>query len=145
MRNPGSDRVREAFTRAWLTTVVTQVCTDMLRARALARYGAAGLDCADANIRDPELDTDFSADQSPADKAEARALGIAVLVALDHLPPEERLPFVMYDLMAVPGDDISRALDRSPDAVRDLAARARARIRARAPRALRPARGGPPG
>lgn len=131
--NPGTEHLREVFARAWLTTVVSRVCTDMLRARALDRCGSPRADRSDAGgldaaVRDPELDGDFAPGDSPASAAEASALAIAVLVALDHLRPEERMPFVLYDLMAVRGEDIAQALNCPVETARSLADRARARI-----------------
>jgi hypothetical protein len=62
-------------------------------------------------------------------------VGLALLVVLETLPPAERLAFVLHDMFAVPFDDIGRVVDRSPEAARQLASRARRRVRGAAPAA----------
>jgi RNA polymerase sigma factor (sigma-70 family) len=109
--------------RAWLTTVVSHVCLDMLRSRTARRE-----DSLDVHVPDPVV---TRADDDPQEQALlADSVGIALLVVLDTLPPAERLAFVLHDIFAVPFDDIGRILDRSPAAAKQLASRARQRLRA---------------
>jgi RNA polymerase sigma-70 factor (ECF subfamily) len=108
--------------RAWLTTVVSHVCLDMLRSRTARRE-----DSLDVHVPDPVV---TRADDDPQDHALlADSVGIALLVVLDTLPPAERLAFVLHDIFAVPFDDIGRILDRSPAAAKQLGSRARQRLR----------------
>jgi RNA polymerase sigma-70 factor (ECF subfamily) len=109
--------------RAWLTTVVSHVCLDLLRSRTARRE-----DSLDVHVPDPVV---TRADDDPQEHALlADSVGIALLVVLDTLPPAERLAFVLHDIFAVPFDDIGRILDRSPAAAKQLGSRARQRLRA---------------
>jgi RNA polymerase sigma factor (sigma-70 family) len=109
--------------RAWLTTVVSRVCLDMLRSRATRRE-----DSLDVHVPDPIV---TRVDDDPAEHAIiADSVGIALLVVLDTLPPAERLAFVLHDVFAVPFEQIGPILDRSPAAAKQLASRARRRLRA---------------
>jgi RNA polymerase sigma-70 factor (ECF subfamily) len=108
--------------RAWLTTVVSRVCLDMLRSRASRRE-----DSLDAHVPDPIV---TRVDDDPAEHAIlADSVGIALLVVLDTLPPAMRLAFVLHDVFAVPFEQIGPILDRSPAAAKQLASRARRRLR----------------
>jgi RNA polymerase sigma-70 factor (ECF subfamily) len=102
----------------WLTTVVSRICLDMLRART-AR--------AEETI-DPDFDV-VSDDDPEQDILRVDAVGVAMLVLLDRLTPSERLAFVLHDLFDVPFEDIAPILDKTPDAARQLASRARRRVR----------------
>lgn len=107
----------------WLTTVVARVCLDMLRRRAARREEPL-----DAHARD--------AGGGPEPEAEAvlaESVGRALLVVLDTLTPPERIAFVLHDLFAVPFEDVGTVLDRSPAAARQLASRARRRVRTAGP------------
>ena len=109
--------------RAWLTTVVSRVCLDMLRSRATRRE-----DSLDVHVPDPIV---TRVDDDPADHAVmAESVGIALMVVLDTLPPAERLAFVLHDIFAFPFDQIGQILDRTPAAAKQLASRARQRLRA---------------
>jgi RNA polymerase sigma factor (sigma-70 family) len=111
--------------RAWLTTVVSRVCLDMLRSRASRRE-----DSLDSDVHVPDLIV-TPAGPDPADQAVlADSIGLALLVVLDTLSPAERLAFVLHDIFAVPFEDIGQVLDRSPAAAKQLASRARQRLRA---------------
>jgi RNA polymerase sigma-70 factor (ECF subfamily) len=113
--------------RAWLTTVVSRVCLDMLRSRASRREESL-----DVHVPDPIV---TRVDDDPAEHALlADSVGIALLVVLDTLPPAERLAFVLHDVFAVPFEQIGPILDRSPGAAKQLASRARQRLRAAPPR-----------
>jgi RNA polymerase sigma-70 factor (ECF subfamily) len=108
--------------RAWLTTVVSRVCLDMLRSRATRRE-----DSLDVHLPDPVV---TRVDDDPAEHAIlADSVGIALLVVLDTLPPAERLAFVLHDVFAVPFEQIGPILDRTPAAAKQLASRARHRLR----------------
>jgi RNA polymerase sigma-70 factor (ECF subfamily) len=109
--------------RAWLTTVVSRVCLDMLRSRASRRE-----DSLDVHVPDPIV---TRVDDDPAEHALlADSVGIALLVVLDTLSPAERLAFVLHDVFAVPFEQIGPILDRTPGAAKQLASRARQRLRA---------------
>jgi len=108
--------------RAWLTTVVSRVCLDMLRSRATRRE-----DSLEVHVPDPVV---TRVDDDPAEHALlADSVGMALLVVLDTLPPAERLAFVLHDVFAVPFEQIGPILDRTPAAAKQLASRARHRLR----------------
>ena len=103
---------------AWLTTVVGRVCLDMLRNRG-SRH--------EVTITQDQP----AASPNPEDEAMlADSVGLALLVVLETLTPAERLAFVLHDLFAVPFDEVAPIVGRSPDAARQLASRARRRVRA---------------
>ena len=111
----------------WLTTVVARVCLDMLRARRSRREDFVGSSLPEPILR-PDDDTD------PAHQAElADSVGLALLVVLDTLSPAERLAFVLHDMFGVPFDEVAPIVDRTPAAARQLASRARRRVRGAAP------------
>jgi RNA polymerase sigma-70 factor (ECF subfamily) len=105
--------------RAWLTTVAGRVALSMLRSRG-TRAESALDDAPDA--ADPEPDPEARA-------AQADALGAALVVVLERLDPAERLAFVLHDLFGVPFVEIATVVERSPAAARQLASRARRRVR----------------
>ena len=112
---------------AWLTTVIARICLNVLRSRAQRREQPL-----DFTMPDPILERDDSG--NPEHQALlADSVGIALLVVLETLTPAERLAFVLHDLFAVPFDEIAGMIERSPDAARQLASRARRRIRGQAP------------
>jgi RNA polymerase sigma factor (sigma-70 family) len=112
----------------WLTTVVARVCLDMLRARRSRPEPLAG-----TWLPEPVVTTDESVD--PAAEVElADSVGLALLVVLETLTPAERLAFVLHDMFAVPFEEIAPMVDRTPAATRQLASRARRRVRGAAPR-----------
>lgn len=103
--------------RAWLTTVVARVCLDMLRSRQ-AR--------AEEPIREAvELAGGYDAER---ELETADAIGTAMLVVLETLPPPQRVAFVLHDMFNLPFDDIAPIVNRSPAAARQLASRARQRV-----------------
>ena len=107
----------------WLTTVVARVCLDMLRARRSRREEPLGL-----LVREPLAGRAGGTD--PEQEALlADSVGLALLVVLETLAPAERLAFVLHDLFAVPFEEIAPIVDRSPTAARQLASRARRRVR----------------
>jgi RNA polymerase sigma-70 factor (ECF subfamily) len=107
----------------WLTTAVARVSLDMLRSRASRREDPAEV---------PQSDHP-PADQAGSDPEQeavlADSVGAALLVVLDTLSPSERLAFVLHDTFAVPFDQIGAILRRSPDAAKQLASRARQKVR----------------
>lgn len=110
---------------AWLTTVVGRVCIDMLRARQSRREESLGyveLEPGASTRREDTIDPEEEA-------LLADSVGLALLVVLDTLNPAERLAFVLHDLFDVPFEEIAPIVDRSPDATRQLASRARRRVR----------------
>ena len=107
--------------RAWLTTVVSRVCLDMLRARVTRHEEPL-----DAHVPDPVVTADGDGPEQQALLADS--VGLALLVVLDTLSPSERLAFVLHDIFAVPFERIGPILDRSPAAAKQLASRARRRL-----------------
>jgi RNA polymerase sigma-70 factor (ECF subfamily) len=106
----------------WLTAVVSRVCLDMLRSRTSRREESL-----DARLPDPIVRDDGGTD--PERQAlRADEVGLALLVVLDTLNPAERLAFVLHDMFAVPFDDIAPIVDRTPDATKMMASRARRRM-----------------
>lgn len=107
---------------AWLTTVVARVSLNMLRARRARPETPAGPHMPDPIVDRPDR-TDPEHEALLAD-----SVGVALLVVLDMLTPAERLAFVLHDIFAVPFDDIAPIVERSPEATRQLASRARRRV-----------------
>jgi RNA polymerase sigma-70 factor (ECF subfamily) len=106
----------------WLTTVVARICLDALRSRT-ARHEES----LDAHVPDPVVIIEGTDPEQEAILADS--VGLALLVVLDTLSPSERLAFVLHDLFAVPYDEIGPILNRSPGAAKQLASRARNRLR----------------
>ncbi|HEU5472612.1 MAG TPA: sigma-70 family RNA polymerase sigma factor [Actinophytocola sp.] len=101
----------------WLTTVVARICLNMLQSRRTRREEPLGSH-EPPDAADPE-----------GEAVLADSVGMALLVVLDTLPPAERLAFVLHDLFAVPFDEIAPIVERTPAAARQLASRARRRVR----------------
>src|ERR1700733_8019820 len=138
--NEADDAIQEAWLRlsgtnaaeienlpGWLTTVTTRICLNVLRAGRTRRVEPLDLYWPEPIVAsgpgaDPEHDA-LLADQ----------VGIALQVVLEALPPAERVAFVLHDMFAVPFSEIARMIERSPDATRQLASRARRRVRSAAP------------
>ena len=126
------DAVQEAWLRAsrndandvdnlggWLTTIVSRVCFDMLRSRTSRREES--LDVA-ATVREPRGDPEH-------ETMLADSIGVAVLVVLNTLAPVERTTFVLHDMFGLPFDEIARVVGKTPAATRQIASRARRRVR----------------
>jgi RNA polymerase sigma-70 factor, ECF subfamily len=114
--------------RAWLTTVVARVCLDMLRTRTSRRE-----DALDTHVPDLVI---TRADADPESEAMLTdSVGLALLVVLETLEPPERLAFVLHDVFGMTFDEIAPIVDRSPEAARQLASRARRRVQGKAPNA----------
>jgi len=139
--NEADDAVQEAWLRlertgaehidsleAWLTTVVARISLNMLRSRRTR--GEQPLDgfLPEPIIDDPAVGTDPEHEALLAD-----SVGIALQVVLDTLSPAERLAFVLHDMFAMPFAEIAAMVERSPQATRQLASRARRRVRDAAP------------
>ena len=106
----------------WLTTVVSRVSLNMLRTRRSQREEPF-------DVRMPEPIVDRTDGTDPEHEALlADSVGLALLVVLETLKPAERLAFVLHDMFAVPFDEIAPIVDRSPEATRQLASRARRRV-----------------
>jgi len=107
----------------WLTTVVSRQCLNMLRSRATRRE-----DALDVRVPDPVVESGDGID--PAEQGVlADSVGLALLVVLEALDPAERLAFVLHDMFGVPFEEIAPMVGRSPAAARQLASRARRRVR----------------
>lgn len=109
--------------RGWLTTVVARVALNTLRSRRTRREQPL-----DVRVPDPIVDPAGGTD--PEHEALlADSVGLALLVVLETLSPAERLAFVLHDMFAVPFEEIAPIVERSPEATRQLASRARRRVR----------------
>src|SRR6266702_6340057 len=107
----------------WLTTAVARICLDMLRSRNSRREESL-----EASVPEPIMSREGGID--PEQEALlADSVGLALLVVLDTLTPAERLAFVLHDIFAMPFDEIAPIVERSPTATRQLASRARRRVR----------------
>lgn len=123
LRLARSDTEAIASLQAWLTTVSARVCLDILRSRTARREQPLGV-----HVPDPIVTPDDSV--GPEEHAViAESVSLALLVVLDTLSPSERLAFVLHDVFGVPFDRIGVILERSSDAAKQLASRARARLR----------------
>jgi RNA polymerase sigma-70 factor, ECF subfamily len=108
--------------RAWLVTVVGRICLDVLRSRRSRREEFAG-----SWLPEPIVQVDPQGDPE-RDAVLADSVGLALLVVLESLAPAERLAFVLHDVFSIPFEEIAPIVDRSPEAARQLASRARRRI-----------------
>ena len=108
--------------RAWLTTVVARVSLNMLRSRNSRRQDVVETDEFLHLLRDESSDTEQEA-------VLADSVGLALLVVLERLNPAERLAFVLHDMFDLPFEEIAPIVGRSPTAARQLASRARRRVR----------------
>jgi RNA polymerase sigma-70 factor (ECF subfamily) len=121
-RDPGGDDLR-----GWLTVVIGRICLDMLRSRRARREEYAGSWL-------PEPIVSLASDDDPeANVVLADSVGLALLIVLETLTPAERLAFVLHDVFAVPFDEVAGVVGKSPAATRQLASRARRRVREGAP------------
>src|SRR5436309_6090405 len=107
----------------WLTTVVARVCLNMLRARHVRREESL-----EVHLPDPVISPE--GELQPEEEALlADSVGLALLVVLDTLAPAERLAFVLHDMFALPFEEIAPMIGRTPVAARQLASRARRRVK----------------
>jgi RNA polymerase sigma factor (sigma-70 family) len=137
LRLVGADTRQVENLGGWLTTVVARVALNMLRSRRYRQEepvgdswpGAAEMGASSASTRAASAGL-ASQPADPADEAVlADSVGLALLVVLDTLTPAERLAFVLHDLFAMSFTEVAAVLDRSPEATRQLASRARRRVR----------------
>jgi RNA polymerase sigma-70 factor (ECF subfamily) len=127
LRLDRTDTADVANLGAWLTTVVARICLNMLRSRVQRREQPL-----DVYVPDPIISPESGVD--PEHEALlADAVGLALMVVLETLAPDERLAFVLHDMFAVPFEEIAPMVDRSPAAARQLASRARRRVQGQAP------------
>ncbi|MCD9874408.1 RNA polymerase sigma factor SigJ [Streptomyces guryensis] len=112
----------------WLTTVAGRVCLDMLRSRSSRREDPID----ETFVPDPVI-RPLSQIDPEQEVLHADSVGLALLVVLETLEPAERLAFVLHDMFAVPFDDIAPVVERSSAATRQLASRARRRVRGATP------------
>jgi len=118
-----SDEAQVQNLRAWLTTVVARLCLDELRSRKSRREELVGLQLPEPVISAPDA-------ENPEQQALlADSVGMAMLVVLDTLSPPERLAFVLHDVFGVPFEEIAPIVGRSSATTRQLASRARRRVR----------------
>src|SRR5947207_5390077 len=127
LRLSRSDEAAIANLGGWLTTVVARVCLDVLRARRARREDYAGDWLPEPVVR---VDT---GDDPEQEALLADSVGLALLVVLETLTPAERLAFVLHDMFAMPFEEIAPIVDRTPAAARQLASRARRRVRGAGP------------
>ncbi|WP_039794867.1 sigma-70 family RNA polymerase sigma factor, partial [Nocardia araoensis] len=104
----------------WLTTVVSRICLDMLRARTARR---------EEPLDHPPLDSGAEENEPEREAVLVESVGRALLVVLDRLDPDERVAFVLHDLFAVPFDEIAPIVGRTTPTTKKLASRARQRVR----------------
>ena len=117
----GADEVENLG--GWFTTIVSRVCLNMLRSRQVRREESL-----EGHVPDPLVSPE--GDLPPEEEALlADSVGLALQVVLDALSPAERLAFVLHDMFDLPFDDIAPLVGRSPTAARQLASRARRRVR----------------
>ena len=139
-RSEADDAVQEAWLRlsradvgavddlrAWLTTVVARICLNLLRSRGTRREEPLG-----PHVPDPVVRREDGVDPE-REALLAESVGLALLVVLDELAPAERLAFVLHDSFGVSYGDIAAMVGRTPEAARQLASRARRRVRDAAP------------
>ena len=132
------DAVQEAWLRAsrsdasgadnlgaWLTTIVARVCLNMLRSRKRRREVPFDAQ----HLPDPIVDRAEEGIDPEHEALLADGVGLALLVVLETLTPAERLAYVLHDMFSVPFEEIGAILNHSPEAARQLASRARRRIR----------------
>ncbi len=121
MSRAGTDDVENLG--GWMTTITARVCLNMLRSRKTRREESFGV-----HIPDPVVST-VGGTQPEHEVLLADSVGLALLVVLDSLSPAERLAFVLHDMFDLPFDEIAPMVERSPEATRQLASRARRRVR----------------
>ncbi|PZH20779.1 RNA polymerase subunit sigma-70 [Streptomyces sp. NTH33] len=119
---------------AWLTTVTGRVCLDLLRSRSARREEPLdGTDDTDDTFVPDPVIRPLPWTDPEQEALQADSVGLALLVVLETLQPDERLAFVLHDLFAVPFDDIAPVVERSAAATRQLASRARRRVQGATP------------
>ena len=115
--------------RGWLTTVVARIALDMLRARKARREDPLNEAASDRRAHNPQFSGQNTDGDPERELMLADSVGLALLVVLETLSPAERLAFVLHDVFAVPFAEIAPLVERTPDAARQMASRARRRIK----------------
>ncbi len=123
LRLSRSDTSEVENVRGWLTTVVGRICLDMLRARQARREEPVDL------WGEEPLVASFPESDPEQEALMADSVGLALMVVLETLSPAERLAFVLHDMFGVPFEEIAPVVERSVPATRQLASRARRRVR----------------
>jgi RNA polymerase sigma factor (sigma-70 family) len=113
--------------RAWLTVIISRVCLDMLRSRRARRE-----ELFDGSLPEPVVSLEESNDPEH-EVLIADSVGLALQIVLESLSPAERLAFVLHDMFGMPFEEIAPIVDRSVLATRQLASRARRRVRGAEP------------
>jgi RNA polymerase sigma-70 factor (ECF subfamily) len=127
LRLHGADAHEVENMRAWLTVIVSRICLDMLRSRRARRE-----ELFDGELPEPIVTLDH--ETSPEQEALiADSVGLALQVVLETLSPAERLAFVLHDMFGIPFEEIAPIVERSMPATRQLASRARRRVRGAEP------------
>ena len=125
----------------WLTTVVARLCLDRLRARTARREDLAGVHLPEPVVTAPGPPSPAAATDPEQEAILADSVGLAMMVVLERLTPAERIAFVLHDTFGLPFEEIGRVVERTPEAARQLASRARRRVRGSvAPSRVSPAR-----
>ncbi len=119
LRLSRSDTSEVANLGGWLTTVVARICLDMLRSRKARRE----------EVLDEHTPEPVAPSAAEQEALLADSVGLALLVVLQALTPAERIAFVMHDMFDLPFEEIAPVVGRSPEAARQLASRARRRVR----------------
>ena len=132
LRVSRSDADRIENLGGWLTTIVARVCLNMLRSRNRRREESLGF-----HLPDPVISQDTQT-QPEEEAVLADSVGLALLVVLDTLSPAERIAFVLHDMFELPFDEIAPMVGRTPEAARQLASRARRRVKGAELRATEP-------
>jgi RNA polymerase sigma factor (sigma-70 family) len=127
LRVSRSDTAEVENLDAWLTTIIARISLNMLRSRRTRREEPLG-----PHVPDPVIDA-VNQTNPEHEALLADSVGLALLVVLETLTPAERLAFVLHDTFGVPFEEIAPIVDRSPEAARQLASRARRRVRGSAP------------
>jgi RNA polymerase sigma factor (sigma-70 family) len=120
LRLSRSDTAAVENLTGWLTTVVARICLDVLRSRKARPEG---------DTESPTSSVQTSSSDPEREALLAESVGLALLVVLQALDPAERIAFVLHDLFAIPFDEVASIVGRSPEAARQLASRARRRVR----------------
>ncbi|MFE6053181.1 sigma-70 family RNA polymerase sigma factor [Kitasatospora sp. NPDC056446] len=137
LRYDRADTARVENLGGWLTTVVSRLCLNLLRARALRRDeplepAGPGDEPRPPRIPDPLLRREDVADPEQ-EVLLADSVGLALMVVMESLSPGERVAFVLHDLFSVPFDEIAPLIERTAAATRQLASRARRKVQKQAP------------
>ncbi|CAO5251550.1 RNA polymerase sigma factor SigJ [Frankia sp. AgKG'84/4] len=127
LNRPGAGEIENLG--GWLTTVVARICLNMLRARRVRTEDPIGVYVPDPIVAPDPVGGPQQPEQPEQEALLAESVGLALIIILDTLTPAERLTFVLHDMFGLPFDEIAPMVDRTPTAARQLASRARRRVR----------------